>query len=133
VPRYLLDTNTVAFLIRESSPRLVARLRKVRAAQVALSVVTEMEIRCGLAKNPALRAAPKIEEFLGAMTVHPLTSEVAAVYGRVRAGLDAKGTPIGPLDLMIASHALTLGATLVTSNLREFQRVPRLRCQDWTR
>jgi tRNA(fMet)-specific endonuclease VapC len=130
--RYLLDTNTVSFHIRRSSVALDRRLRRTRAARVGLSVVTEMELRYGLARNPGLRIAPLVEEFLSGMTVLPLTSGVARVYGRIRAELDEAGTPIGPLDLMIASQALAARATLVTNNTKEFRRVRGLRCQDWT-
>jgi tRNA(fMet)-specific endonuclease VapC len=131
--RYLLDTDTVAFHLRKSSAGLRRRLRKVPASEVALSVVTEMEIRYGLARNPALRIGPMIEEFLDGMTILPLTSDMARIYATVRAALESKGTPIGPLDLMIAAHALTARLTLVTGKLREFRRVPGLRCENWSR
>jgi tRNA(fMet)-specific endonuclease VapC len=130
--RFLLDTNTVAFHIRRSSPALQRRLRRVPAAHVALSVVTEMEIRYGLARNPALRIAPLVEAFLSGITILPLTSEVAKVYGDVRARLERAGTPIGPLDMMIGSHALAVGATLVTNNTAEFRRIAGLSCVDWS-
>jgi tRNA(fMet)-specific endonuclease VapC len=130
--RFLLDTNTVSFHIRHSSPALERRLRRTPATHVALSVVTEMELRYGLARNPRLRAAPLVEEFLAAITVLPLTSEVARSYGRMRAELEATGRPIGPLDLMIAAQAVAVRATLVSSNLEEFRRVKGLRCEDWT-
>lgn len=128
----MLDTNTVAFQIRRSSPALQRRLRRVPAAQVALSVVTEMEMRYGLARNPSLRVGPLVETFLAGMTILPLTSEVARAYADARASLERMGTPIGPLDLMIGSHALAIGATLITNNLTEFRRIPALRCEDWT-
>jgi tRNA(fMet)-specific endonuclease VapC len=130
--RFLLDTNTVSFFIRGSSPSLTRRLRRTRAEDVALSVVTEMEIRYGLARNPGLRIGPLLEEFLGGMTILPLTSEAAAHYARARADLEARGTPIGPLDLMIAVQGLAAGATVVTTNLKAFRRVRGLRCEDWT-
>jgi tRNA(fMet)-specific endonuclease VapC len=85
---------------------------------VALSVVTEMEIRFGLARNPGLRIAPLVEEFLDAMTVLPVDSDVARTYGRIRAELDGEGRPIAPLDTMIAAHAVAVGATLVTNDVR---------------
>lgn len=129
--RYLLGTDTVAFHLRKSSAGLKRRLRKVPVGQVALSVVTEMEIRYGLARNPSLRIAPLVEAFLDAMTILPLTSDVTPTYAKVRATLESKGTPIGPLDLMIAAHALTARLTLITGNLREFRRVAGLRCEDW--
>jgi tRNA(fMet)-specific endonuclease VapC len=130
--RFLLDTNTVSFHIRRSSRALERRLRRTPVTHVALSVVTEMELRCGLARNPRLRAAPLVEEFLAGITILPLTSEVASVCGRIRAELEAKGTPIGPLDLMIAAQAASLKATLVSNNLAEFRRIAGLRCVDWT-
>jgi tRNA(fMet)-specific endonuclease VapC len=130
---YLLDTNTVSFHIRRSSATLQQRLRAIPADSAALSVVTEMEVRYGLAKNPALKIAPLVEAFLQGITILPLTSEAARHYRTVRAELDARGTPIGPLDLMIASHALALGVTLITTDLSEFRRVPGLHCEDWSR
>jgi tRNA(fMet)-specific endonuclease VapC len=100
---------------------------------VGLSVVTEMEIRHGLARNPKLRVAPLVEAFLAGITVVPLDSAVAVAYGKARAALEHAGTPIGPLDLMIGAHALALKATLVTSDVREFRRIPGLAVEDWTR
>jgi len=129
---YILDTNIVSFHIRRSSAALERRLRRTPAARVALSVVTEMELRYGLARNPRLRIAPLVEEFLAGLTVLPLTSDVARVYGRIRAGLERAGTPVGPLDLMIAAHAVALRCTLVTNNAGELERVPGLRCVDWS-
>jgi tRNA(fMet)-specific endonuclease VapC len=131
--RFLLDTNTVSFYIRRSSPALERHLRRTPASRVGLSVVTEMELRYGLARNPALKVAPLVREFLEGITILPLTSDVAPRYAAIRAALEAAGRPIGPLDLMIAAHALTLGATLVTNDLAEFARVPNLRCVDWTK
>ena len=130
--RFLLDTNTVGFHIRRSSPRLRRRLRRTKADEVALSVITEMEIRFGLARQPGLRIAPLVREFLAGIRILPLTSDAATHYARVRAELDAGGTPIGPLDLMISAQGLALGATVVTTNLKEFRRVKGLSCEDWT-
>jgi tRNA(fMet)-specific endonuclease VapC len=130
--RFLLDTNTVSFHIRSSSKALERRLRRTPVTDVALSVVTEMELRYGLARNPRLRLAPLVQEFLAGMAILPLASDVAPVYGRIRAELERKGTPIGPLDLIIAAQAVTLRVTLVSNNLKEFRRIEGLRCEDWT-
>jgi tRNA(fMet)-specific endonuclease VapC len=112
---------------------LQRRLRRVAAESVALSVVTEMEIRFGLARNPGLRIRPLVEEFLAGVNILPLDSAVAREYARIRADLEGQGRPIGPLDLMIAAHAAALGATLVTNDVREFERVRGLRVVDWTK
>ncbi len=129
---YLLDTNIVSFHIRQSSPKLQRRLKAISAAHVGLSVITEMEIRYGLVRNPTLRIAPLVESFLSAITIAPIDSTVSGTYAKIRHQLDASGSPIGPLDLMIAAHARTLGVILITNNLREFQRVDGLRCEDWS-
>jgi tRNA(fMet)-specific endonuclease VapC len=131
--RYLLDTNIVSFHIRRSSAALKRHLRRTPASQVALSVITEMELRYGLARNPALKIAPLVEELLNGIVILPLTSAVAPRYAQIRAALDFEGTPIGPLDLLIAAHALTLDVTLVTNNRAEFARVPGLKAVDWTK
>ena len=131
--RYLLDTNIVSFHIRRSSPALQRRLKRIRADRVALSVVTEMELRYGLARNPGLRVRPLVEAFLSGITILPLDSGVAAVYASIRAALEAKGRPIGPLDLMIGAHARAIGATLITANVAEFRRIPALKVADWSR
>lgn len=130
--RYILDTNTVSFYLRRKSEVLLARLPRTPAAQVALSVVTEMELRYGLAKKPSSKAAPLVEQFLAGITVLPLTSHVARHYASIRSSLESRGTPIGPLDMIIAAQALAIQATLVTNDLSEFRRVPSLVCEDWT-
>jgi tRNA(fMet)-specific endonuclease VapC len=98
-----------------------------------LSVITEMEIRYGLARNPKLRIADLVEDFLSGITILPLDSSAAVTYARVRAQLESKGRTIGPLDLMIGAHALSIGATFVTNNVKELRRIEGLRVQDWTR
>lgn len=131
--RYMLDTNTISFHLRRSSAALQQKLHATPATEVALSVVTEMELRFGLARNPSLKIRPMVETLLAGISVLPLDSAVASAYGRVQSDLESRGVPIGPLDLMIASHALALDLVLVTNNLREMGRVDGLCCEDWTR
>jgi len=102
--------------------------------RVAISIVTAMELRFGLARSPhATRVRMVVEPFLATVQVANLPDETPPVYGRLRAELERRGHPIGPFDTIIAAHALVLGCVLVTNNLREFRRVPGLRCEDWTR
>jgi tRNA(fMet)-specific endonuclease VapC len=131
--RYLLDTNIVSYHIRRSSPSLLRRLHATPIAHVALSVVTEMELRYGLARNPALRIAPLVESFLSGIAILPLDSSVAKKYAAIRHAVVSKGASVGPLDLMIAAHALAMGIVLITNNTREFSRIPDLRCEDWSK
>lgn len=130
---YLLDTNTVSLALRGRAPDAVERLRATEREQVAVSVITAMELRFGLVKKPSTRVRAVIERFLDTIRVLPLDRSVERPYGELRATLERLGRPIGALDTMIAAHALALRAVLVTNNLREFRRVTGLRCEDWTR
>jgi tRNA(fMet)-specific endonuclease VapC len=128
---YLLDTNIVSLALRGHAPRVVERLRATERDDVAISVVTAMELRFGVAKNPSTRVRTVVEEFLD--TIHVLTIDRALEkpYAEIRAALERRGRPIGALDTIIAAHAVAVRAVLVTNNLREFRRVRGLRCQDW--
>jgi tRNA(fMet)-specific endonuclease VapC len=131
---YLLDTNIVSYLLKKAPRPLLDRLAATPRDHVAISVITAMELRFGVAKNPlASNVKAAVEGFLNAFPVVNLPEGIAPVYGKVRAALELRGTPIGPLDNIIAAHALSLRATLVTNNTKEFKRVAGLVCEDWTR
>jgi tRNA(fMet)-specific endonuclease VapC len=131
--RYLLDTNTASYVIKGNFPRLRARLLKVPMAEVGISVVTEAELRFGVARRPeATTLKSVVEEFLLRVEVLPWKSEAARHYARIRANLEKEREPMGNLDLMIAAHAVAAGAVLVTTD-RVFGRVKGLRLEDWTR
>ena len=129
---YMLDTNTVSLALRGRAPRAVDYLRDTARTDVVVSVITAMELRFGLAKNPSTRARDIIEQFLDTVTVVPVDRATERPYGEIRAALERAGRPIGALDTIIAAHALAVRAVLVTNNIREFRRVRGLRCEDWT-
>jgi len=131
--RYLLDTNTVSYVIKGNFPRVRERLLKVPMAEVGISVITEAELLFGLARKPEasnLRLA--VEEFLLRVEILPWDSDAASHHARVRAALEDEGEPIGNLDLMIAAQALAAEAVLVTHD-RVFRRVKGLSNEDWTK
>ncbi|MGA9306762.1 MAG: type II toxin-antitoxin system VapC family toxin [Candidatus Sulfotelmatobacter sp.] len=131
--RYLLDTNAVSYIIKGVFPHVRERLLKVPISEVGISVVTEAELRFGVARLPqATKLAIVIEEFLLRIEVLPWDSPAARHYARLRAALEEHGEPMGNLDLMIAAEALAIGAILV-SNDRVFRRVKGLKVEDWTR
>lgn len=131
--RYLLDTNVVSRVLKGTSPRAVERLSATSRSKVGVSVVTHLELEFGLAKHPSPgRLRPVVESFLRTVAVHEFPPEMASTYGHVRWELERAGRPIGPLDTLIAAHAVALGMVLVTNNAREFGRVQGLRCEDWT-
>jgi tRNA(fMet)-specific endonuclease VapC len=130
--RYLLDTNTASYIIKGNFPRVRVRLLKVSMAEVGISVVTEAELRFGVARLPeATRLKTVVEEFLLRVEVLPWTSEAAQHYARIRATLEKEGEPMGNLDLMIAAQALAADAALVTHD-RVFRRVKGLKNEDWS-
>lgn len=106
---------------------------KIPMAEVGVSVITEAELRFGVARLPqAAKLGIAVEEFLLRVEVLPWDSDAAQHYARLRAALEAHGEPIGNLDLMIAAHALAADAVLVTSD-RIFSRVKGLTVEDWRR
>jgi tRNA(fMet)-specific endonuclease VapC len=131
--KYLLDTDTCVYAMKQQ-PAVLSRLLATPRADVAISVVTEGELRTGAAKSsePA-RTARRVGAFLAPLTILPFTSEHAAVYGTARARLERAGEPIGPLDTLIAAQALAGGWILVTNNEREFRRVAGLKVENWSR
>lgn len=128
---YLLDTNTVSYIIKGKFPRVRERLLKIPMAEVGISVVTEAELRFGVAKRPEATTLKRVvEEFLLRVEVLPWTSEAARYYAEIRAALEKEGEPMGNLDLMIAAQTLAGDAVLVTHD-RVFRRVRGLKVEDW--
>jgi tRNA(fMet)-specific endonuclease VapC len=131
--RYLFDTNTASCIIKGNSPAVDRRLVKVAMAQLAVSAVTEGELRFGAAGLPhAARLHNLIEDFLLRVAVLPWDSDAAQEYGRLRATLEREGQPMGNLDVMIGAHALALDAVLVTND-HAFARIKKLKLVDWTK
>lgn len=129
--RYMLDTNICIFTIK-NKPQVVREAFNRRHGQLAISTVTLMELIYGAEKSAAPeRNLAIVEGFAARLDVLDYDIQGAAHTAQLRAELAKAGTPIGPYDRMIAGHARARGLTLVTNNLREFQRVPGLRVEDW--
>ncbi|MGA8273175.1 MAG: type II toxin-antitoxin system VapC family toxin [Candidatus Sulfotelmatobacter sp.] len=131
--RYLLDTNTVSYIIKGNFPHVRERLLKVPISEVGVSAITEAELLFGVARLPqATNLGIVVEEFLRRIEVLPWDSAAAHHYARLRAALEEHGEPIGNMDLMIASQALAVEAILVTND-RVFRRVKKLKLEDWAK
>jgi tRNA(fMet)-specific endonuclease VapC len=129
---WMLDTDICIALIKRQPPELIAKLRKHKPGEIAISSITLAELHFGVSKSAQVeknRAA--LDQFLLPLEILPFDDVSAECYGQVRAALELGGTPIGPLDTLIASHALSINATIVTNNVREFSRVRGLRVQNW--
>jgi tRNA(fMet)-specific endonuclease VapC len=131
--RYLLDTNVASYVIKGNIPRVLERLLKVPMSEVGISVVTEAELRFGVARLPqAAKLGIAVEEFLLRVEILPWDSESAQRYAEIRAVLERDGEPMSNLDMMIAAQALAAAAILV-ANDRDFRRVRGLRIEDWSK
>jgi tRNA(fMet)-specific endonuclease VapC len=129
--QYMLDTNAVSHFVKEH-PAMVRRVIAAPIASLCVSAITEGELLFGLAKRPdAKRLDRSVREFLRRCDVLPWDSAVANRYGTVRAAMERQGKILGPIDLLIAAHALDAGAVLVTSD-RAFAQVDGLSVEDWT-
>lgn len=129
--RFLLDTNAISDLMNDPLGRVATEVRRVGSEAIVTSIVVVAELRFGAAKRGSQSLSRRIEEALRRMTVLPFEAPGDAIYARIRADLERRGTPIGANDLLIAATALAADATLVTHNTREFARVDGLRVQDW--
>ena len=132
--RYLLDTNICIHIIRQKPAGLLSRLTTLSIGDVGLSTITVAELQVGVRKSrdPG-RNAEALALFLLPLEIAAFDYAAAEAYGRIRAALESAGTPIGPLDTLIAGHAASLDAILVTDNVAEFSRVPGLRIENWLR
>ena len=129
--KYLLDTDICIYLINERPRRVLARFRRHAVGDIGVSTVTVSELAWGVAKTGSARNRAALDAFLLPIEIAAYDLAAALRYGEVRAELAKRGRPIGPLDTMIAAHALSLGATLVSNNLREFERVPDMAVENW--
>ena len=130
--RFMLDTNLCIDLMRGKSAAAFKRLRSLAVDEAGISTISLAELRYGAVKSARqVHHEGLIIAFCAPLVIAPFDATASETYGNVRAALEAAGTPIGPLDTLIAAHALALGATIVTANVREFQRVPGLTVENW--
>ena len=133
--KFLLDTNTISYFLRDYSEPLTARLLACDPASLAISTISAGELSYGLAKLGMNRRAgilgTKLSKLLRIVSVLPLCPPAAQHYATTRVFLESQGTPIGGNDLWIAAHALALEFPLVTNNVREFSLVPGLQIENW--
>lgn len=130
----LLDTNICVYLInrRPGYERLLDRIDRRDYGELLISAITLAELEFGVAKSArGAENRGRLDLFLARFEIASFDADAAAAYGRLRAALEGRGTPIGPLDTQIAAHALALRAILVTNNVREFGRVTGLKVENW--
>ncbi len=131
--KYMLDTNICIYTIKHGSDQVIHRLLEHEPEEVCISSITYYELMYGVEKSQAReRNHLALTLFLSPITILDYGEKAAEESGRVRAELERRGTPIGPMDIQIAGHARSEGLILVTNNTREFESVERLVIENWT-
>ena len=130
--RYLLDTNMCIYIIRKRPSQVLERFKTFRISEIGISAITLSELEYGVAKSgwPDQNREALIE-FLRPLEILSFDERAARYYGEVRAHLERKGKPVGAMDLLIASHAISLSVPLVTNDIRGFKGIPGLQLDNW--
>lgn len=130
--KVMLDTNICIAIIKRKPPQVLKRFTADKVGEIGISWVTLAELEFGVAKSQHLeKNQAALDEFVLPLEIANFDREAARAYGRVRAMLEKKGTPIGSLDTMIGAHALALGVTLATNHTGELSRIKGLTVVDW--
>lgn len=131
--KFMLDTNSCIYLIKKKNPKILAHLKRHTIGEIGISSITLAELQYGVANSKHIqRNRAALNEFILPLEIADFDEKAAEIYGNVRANLEKTGTPIGSMDMLIGSHALSLGVILVTNNVREFKRIKGLKIVDWT-
>lgn len=129
--KYLLDTDISSWLIRDNDPGLREKFA-ANFTKSSISAITVAELQFGAQKRKARSLTDKVNAFCRLLPVVDWTFETAVQYGRIRAAMEAAGTPLAAMDMLIAAAALAGDAILVTNNTAHFSRVPGLKIENWT-
>ena len=130
--RWMLDTDTCIYVMKHHPPQVRERLRRAAVGEVGISAIVLAELKLGIAKSKRrVDNSAALQDFIAHCIVLDWPQDAADTYADIRAALEARGAPIGGNDLLIASHALHLGSTLVTNNTAEFERIATLKLENW--
>ena len=130
--RYMLDTNICIYAIKNKSEQVLRKLKSNVENGLCISAITLAELELGVEKsNRPEKNTAALMQLLSIIEVLPFTDLAAVEYGKLCAYLQRQGTPIGTMDMLIASHAKAENAVIVTNNVREFERVPDLKIENW--
>lgn len=129
----MLDTNICIYCIKKKPPEVLNKFLQCNPDDICISSITYSELMHGIEKSQAVeKNRLALALFLSPIQILPFDAEAAEAYGKIRADLEKRGTPIGPMDMLIAGHAKAEKLILVTNNTREFNRVNDLVVEDWT-
>lgn len=129
---FLLDTNICIYIINNNPPHVFERFSQYKAGQLGISSISASELTFGVAKSKSERNKKALNKFLSPLKILPYDERVIWHYAKLRNQLQSTGKVIGSLDMLIAAHAISLNATLVTNNIKEFERIEDLLIDNWT-
>lgn len=130
--RFMLDTNICIYIIKKKPPQVLNRFRTFEVSDIGISSITMSELEYGVEKSSNRQQNREaLMAFLGPLEIAPYDDLAAHHYGDIRAYLERAGRPVGAMDLLIAAHARSLSIPLVTNNMSEFRRVPKLLVENW--
>ncbi|MEH2309822.1 type II toxin-antitoxin system tRNA(fMet)-specific endonuclease VapC [Nostoc sp.] len=130
--RYLLDTNICIYLIKQKPQKVLDRFQTLSISDLGISSITVAELEYGVAKSQQQeKNRIALMQFLLPLEIVEFNQSSATIYGSIRSDLESRGLIIGAMDMLIAAHALSLGVTLVTNNVREFSRIPTPLLENW--
>ncbi len=131
--KYLLDTNICIYIINEKPEKVLRKFEQYPVHEFAISSITHAELQYGVVKSKHKnRNQEALDEFLIPLTILPFHGKrLVESYGKIRTFLESKGKTIGPLDTLIAAHALSLDLTIISNNINEYSRIPNLKCENW--
>lgn len=130
--KYMLDSNICIYIMKNDPEKVAVSFKKFHAGDIAVSSIVLSELVFGAYKSKQLQNnLIALKEFMEPINILSYNESAAYCYGELRASLEKNGTPIGALDTLIAAHALSINATLITNNTKEFSRIKHLRCENW--
>ncbi|VEN75391.1 tRNA(fMet)-specific endonuclease VapC [Candidatus Desulfarcum epimagneticum] len=132
--KFMLDTNICIYIIKQKPPHVIDIFKQTEISQIGVSSITLSELTYGVSKSskPGQNQVA-LAQFMAPLKILPYDDDAAQCYGDIRTHLEKKGAPIGPLDMLIAAHALSVPCALVTNNEKEFIRIPNLKIENWVR
>ncbi len=130
--KYLIDTNICIYIMNKRPIEIIHKFKLFDVGEIGVSTITVSELQYGVSKSKNRRLnKQRIEEFLYPLEILPYDEIAASIYGDIRLQLEKCGEPIGPLDLLIAAHALSRNLVLISNNEKEFKRVKNLKVENW--
>jgi tRNA(fMet)-specific endonuclease VapC len=129
---FLIDTNICIYIMNDHPPQVIQKFREIGVGNVCISSITVSELQYGVCKSKQIKKNIKrLDEFLSPFEIISYDESASIYYGQIRSHLEKKGNVIGPLDMLIAAHALSEKLTLITNNEKEFKRVKSLKVENW--